>query len=102
VERSESALIGALSEIATRLRSMSLPPTFPSLPVPVRFDHPALPDISRREREVLELLVGGDRVIAIAEQLFISDHTVRNHLKSMFRKTGTSSQAELIKFVRSL
>lgn len=102
VERSESALIGALSEIATRLRSMSLPPTFPSLPVPVRFDHPALADISRREREVLELLVCGDRVIAIAEQLFISDHTVRNHLKSMFRKTGTSSQAELIKFVRSL
>ncbi len=59
-------------------------------------------EISRREREVLELLVGGDRVVAIAEQLFISDHTVRNHLKSMFRKTGTSSQAELIKFVRTL
>jgi len=81
---------------------MSLPPTFPSLPVPLRFDDPALAEISRREREVLELLVGGDRVVAIAEQLFISDHTVRNHLKSMFRKTGTSSQAELIKFVREL
>lgn len=88
--------------IAKRLRSMNLPPTFPSLPVPLRFDHAALAEISRREREVLVLLAGGDRVIAIAEQLFISDHTVRNHLKSMFRKTGTSSQAELIKFVRNL
>jgi len=102
METSESELIASLSEIATRLRAMSLPPTFPSLPVPLRFDNPALAKISRREREVLELLVGGDRVITIAEQLFISDHTVRNHLKSMFRKTGTSSQAELIKFVRTL
>ena len=102
IETSESTLIGALSEIAMRLRSMNLPPTFPSLPVPLRFDHSALAEISRREREVLVLLAGGDRVIAIAEQLFISEHTVRNHLKSMFRKTGTSSQAELIKFVRNL
>jgi PAS domain S-box-containing protein len=102
METSESDLIASLSEIATRLRAMSLPPTFPSLPVPLRFDNPALAEVSRREREVLELLVGGDRVIAIAEQLFISDHTVRNHLKSVFRKTGTSSQAELIKFVREL
>ena len=102
IETTESDLVAPLSEIASRLRAMSLPPTFPSLPVPLRFDNPALAEVSRREREVLELLVGGDRVAAIAEQLFISDHTVRNHLKSMFRKTGTSSQAELIKFVRAL
>ena len=102
VEDSESALVSSLAEIATRLRAMSLPPTFPSMPVPVRLDHPALADVSRRERDVLELLTVGDRVAAIADQLFISEHTVRNHLKSMFRKTGTSSQAELIQFVRNL
>jgi len=47
-------------------------------------------------------LSSGARVAAIADQLFISEHTVRNHLKSMFRKTGTSSQSELIQFVRNL
>jgi PAS domain S-box-containing protein len=102
VESSESTLVSALDEIASRLRSMSLPPTFPDMPVPVRTDDPALAEVSRREHDVLELLLIGDRVSAIAEQLFISEHTVRNHLKSMFRKTGTSSQAELITFVRNL
>jgi DNA-binding CsgD family transcriptional regulator len=31
----------------------------------------------------------------IATNLFISEHTVHNHLKSIFRKTGAGSQAEL-------
>jgi PAS domain S-box-containing protein len=102
MEAADSTLVTALDEIASRRRSMGRPPTFPDLPVPVQTDHPKLADISRREREVLELLVIGDRVAAIAEQLFISEHTVRNHLKSMFRKTGTSTQSELITFVRNL
>ena len=44
----------------------------------------------------------GERVAMMAENLFISEHTVRNHLKSIFRKTGTASQAELIEWVRKL
>ncbi len=102
IDSSESALVTALDEIAAQLRSMSSPPSLPEVSIPVPLDHPALADVSKREMDVLELLSIGDRVAAIAEQLFISEHTVRNHLKSMFRKTGTSSQAELIKFVRAL
>jgi DNA-binding CsgD family transcriptional regulator len=64
--------------------------------------HPALDGLSPREREVLHHLILGDRVSNIAEQLFISKHTVRNHLKSVYRKTGVNSQAEVIKWVRSL
>jgi len=51
---------------------------------------------------VLEHLMVGERVSVIAANLFISEHTVRNHLKSIFKKTGTSSQAELVPWVRSL
>jgi DNA-binding CsgD family transcriptional regulator len=71
---------------------------------PPRIDlrHPDLRDISPRELEVLDLLLQGERVASIAEQLFISAHTVRNHLKSMFRKTGTASQADLVRWVREL
>ncbi len=52
--------------------------------------------LTARELEVLELLVAGQRVAQIAPLLFISKETVRNHLKSMFRKLDTHSQAELI------
>ena len=64
--------------------------------------HPALADLSPRELEILEHLMVGERVSVIAENLFISEHTVRNHLKSIFRKTGTGSQAELVPWVRGL
>jgi DNA-binding CsgD family transcriptional regulator len=32
----------------------------------------------------------------IARRLGLSPHTVRNHLKAMFRKLGVSSQADLL------
>lgn len=102
VREAEAPLVEALEEIAEGLRRINKPPTFSALPVPLPLQHPELAEVSPRESEVLELLVHGDRVPAIAEQLFISEHTVRNHLKSMFRKTGTSSQSELIQFVRNL
>jgi len=38
----------------------------------------------------------------IAERLHISQHTVRNHLKSMYRKLDVGTQSELIEFIRSL
>jgi len=66
----------------------------------------ALPDsfrqLSDREAEILSLLLAGVRVSTIAEHLYLSQHTVRNHLRSMFRKVGVSSQAELIRMARGL
>jgi DNA-binding NarL/FixJ family response regulator len=57
----------------------------------------ALPgSVSAREIEVLALLLDGKRVGQIARALFISNHTVRNHLKALYRKTGARSQVELI------
>ena len=49
-----------------------------------------------RERQILELLTRGLCNIAIGEQLFISEKTVRNHLSSIYRKTGVVSRAEAI------
>jgi PAS domain S-box-containing protein len=64
----------------------------------------ALAELSRlspRETEVLDRLLEGHRVTSIAGQLEVSEHTVRNHLKSMFRKLGVHSQAELVGLVRN-
>lgn len=49
-----------------------------------------------RERQVVALLLQHRRVPAIAASLGISQQTVRNHLKSVFRRTGTHSQQELL------
>lgn len=56
--------------------------------------------LTDREMEVVELLLEGHRVATIAAELYLSPHTVRNRLKSIFRKTGTSSQAELVHLAR--
>jgi DNA-binding NarL/FixJ family response regulator len=59
-------------------------------------DLPELATLSAREREVLEQLLGHRRAPAIAKALFISPHTVRNHLKKIFSKLNVRSQQELL------
>lgn len=63
-------------------------------------ERPELARLSPRERDVLEHLLDGHRVSTISLRLEVSEHTVRNHLKSMFRKLGVHSQPELIDFAR--
>lgn len=58
------------------------------------------PALTRREREVLDLLLEDLRPEDIGEQLGLAGSTVRNHLSSLFRKTGTRSQAELLRLIR--
>lgn len=61
---------------------------------------PGLDRLSRREIEVVRMLLLGDRVPVIAQHLFVSQSTVRNHLSSVFRKVRVSSQQELIVLLR--
>jgi DNA-binding NarL/FixJ family response regulator len=51
-------------------------------------------DLTRREREVLELLVDGASGPDIAEELAISINTVRSHIQSLFSKLHVHSQLE--------
>lgn len=52
-----------------------------------------LPD---RQREVVSRLVQGERVGRIAEAMYLSRSTVRNHLSSAFREFGVSCQEDLV------
>ena len=52
--------------------------------------------LSARERDVLALLLAGHRIGGIATRLYISPHTVRNHLKALFHKLDVHSQSQLI------
>jgi two-component system nitrate/nitrite response regulator NarL len=49
-----------------------------------------------REREIVALVASGMNRRTIAEKLFISNATVRNHLSSIFAKLEISSQFELV------
>jgi DNA-binding NarL/FixJ family response regulator len=57
--------------------------------------------LTAREREIVELMANGARVVTIARQLELSPHTVRNHLKSVFRKLNLRGQHELFEYRRS-
>ena len=49
----------------------------------------------------LALLCGGLTNKEIANQLYISEHTVKNHVHRILRKTGTADRVELIDLYRS-
>jgi len=90
-----------LDRVAVELRAISLAlSTSPRVPVPI--GHSALEDLSDREIEVVVQLAEGRRVPAIAKALYISPNTVRNHLKSVYRKLEVHSQSELLERIRSL
>jgi len=59
-----------------------------------------LATLTGREREILSLVAGGANNQAIADQLFISEKTVRNHLTAIFDKIGVSSRSQAIVFAR--
>ena len=52
--------------------------------------------LSPREQELLDLLLGGWDTREVAARMFLSPHTVQDHLKSIFVKTGTTSRRALL------
>jgi DNA-binding CsgD family transcriptional regulator len=75
-------------KVAVTLREATPPETFDHL---CRFH-----GLTRREREVVAALIGGLDTRAITQRLFISRHTVQDHLKSVFEKVGVHSRRELL------
>jgi DNA-binding NarL/FixJ family response regulator len=74
--------------IARRLMSFfAARPTSPS---------PLFPELTDREREILNLIAQGRDNAAIAQQLVISLKTVRNHVSNIFSKLQVADRAQAI------
>jgi DNA-binding NarL/FixJ family response regulator len=54
------------------------------------------PELTEREREVLNLIAGGESNTAIAERLYLSAKTVRNHVSNIFSKLQVADRAQAI------
>ena len=52
--------------------------------------------ISKRELEILQLMLEGRNNKEIEQQLFISYHTVKNHVSSLYRKLGVKNRYQLL------
>ena len=65
--------------------------------VPPR-DSPLTP----RQQEVLELLADGMSTTGIAQKLFLSEQTVRNHVREILRRLGASSRLAAVATARRL
>jgi DNA-binding NarL/FixJ family response regulator len=52
--------------------------------------------LSERERQVLEMIASGSTNREIAERLFLSPHTVKDHTSALYRKIGARNRAQAI------
>jgi DNA-binding NarL/FixJ family response regulator len=57
---------------------------------------PVFPELTEREREVLDLIARGESNADIVQRLVLSPHTVRNHISNIFSKLQVADRAEAI------
>jgi len=65
-------------------------------PTPRVATTPALDELTRREREVLELIARGHSNADIARQLYVSDATVKTHVAHVFAKLDLHDRAQAV------
>lgn len=52
--------------------------------------------LTKREKEVFELIISNYTTIEIAEKLKISEKTVRNHISNVMQKLGVKGRASAV------
>lgn len=53
--------------------------------------------MTKKERDIIGLILRGETNASIANQLFISKSTVKKHINNLFRKLKITSRWELLK-----
>jgi HD-GYP domain-containing protein (c-di-GMP phosphodiesterase class II) len=84
------------SALSALMRLLQLPDSSASLAPPVKRQWPA--DLTDREVEVLRLLATGANRREIAQQLVVSEHTVRHHLEHIYAKIDVRTRVEATLF----
>jgi two-component system response regulator DesR len=87
----------AAAEIASAVRRVGL-----GMTVFRPHEAPQGPPLSDREREVLQEIASGATNREIAERLYLSPHTVKEHTSSLYRKLGVRNRAEAVQKAQRL
>ena len=85
------------AEIASAVRMVGLGMTM----FPPKAEQPA-PLLSEREREVLDLIAAGSTNREIAQRLYLSPHTVKEHTSALYRKLHARNRAEAVQLAQRL
>jgi DNA-binding NarL/FixJ family response regulator len=89
---------GRLDELVIAIKAVSSGSTaFPqALMAGVLRDRPAAPALSARELQVLRLVAAAAGTNVIADELGLSVHTTRNHIRNLMTKLGAHSRVEAV------
>jgi LuxR family transcriptional regulator, maltose regulon positive regulatory protein len=90
----ELGILAERWEAAERLLGGEQPDVAPVVAV-------AVDELSARERDVLRMLPTALSEAEIGQELFISYHTVHSHVRTIYRKLGTSSRAQTVERARA-
>lgn len=98
---------GAMLQLARDLKAGAGPDEAPApapedQPVSATSPPPSGSQLSRREREVAELLLLGMPYRDIGAQLFISAKTVEHHVARIRRRLGAGSRSEMLSMIRAM
>jgi DNA-binding NarL/FixJ family response regulator len=85
------------AEIASAVRMVGTGMTM----FPPKAEQPA-PLLSEREREVLDLIAAGSTNREIAQRLYLSPHTVKEHTSALYRKLRARNRAEAVQRAQRL
>ena len=58
----------------------------------------ALPELTDRERVILEAVAAGKTTAVISGELWVSEHTVKFHLTNIYRKLGVPNRAGAVRY----
>ena len=89
-----------LRRIAAEVRAAGVMDSLSGLPPAATGQE--LTDLTTRQWDILARMAQGQRVSTIANELYISQTTVRNHLAVIFKKFGVHNQAELVEKLRGI
>lgn len=78
----------------TNLAVAELPKSSPTKSNPIH-----IPQLSKRETEILQAFANGFSYQEISDAMFISPHTVRTHIKNIYTKLEINSKAEAVRWV---